>query len=232
MKYCRECGSENTEDSSFCTKCGTQFALVDENGKALQVTEQTIEQAKPVLYRRNFLLWWVISFVASPIYLVYLYYNFEDLNAIEENDPSGEGSSMKTKRDTIMIWLILSYFIPFIGHVVRYWKFDKLHKYLSFNTETNQTMIMSGKKRLWIGLLASFFVTAGTTLLYMLYLPYVTYISLTWLQFGLFLGIGLFLVLVGMVIAFYLIYQEYIWQKAMNERILMINPNAEEKQLF
>ncbi len=232
MKYCRECGEKNTLDSTFCTKCGTQFALVDEKGKELQATEPTIEQVKPVLYRRNFLLWWVITFVAAPIYLLYLYYNFEDMNTLEEIDTSREGSSMRTEKDKILIFLILSYFIPFIGHVVRYWKFDKFHKYLSYNAETNQTMIMSGKKRLWIGLLFSFFVTAGTTLLYMLYLPYATSIPLTWLQYGLFLGIGLFLILVGLIIAFYLIYQEYIWQKAMNERILMINPNAEEKQLF
>jgi len=229
LKYCRECGDKNTLDSTFCTKCGTQFAQVDENGKALQVTEQTKEHTKPVLYRRNFLLWWILTFVASPIYLVYLYFNFEDMNALEENDPNREGPSMKTKKDTIIMFLILSNFIPFVGHVVRYWKYDKFHKYLNYNAETNQTMIMSGKKRLWTGLIAVFFLYAGITLLYMLYWPPATASALS---LGLFIGIGVLCFLVGMGIAIYLLYQEYLWQKAMNERILIIDPNAEEKQLF
>jgi len=229
LKYCRECGEKNTADSSFCTKCGTQFVEVSEDRKGLPVAKPAIVLAKPILYRRNFLLWWILTFVASPIYLVYLYFNFEDMNALEENDPNREGPSMKTKKDNIIMFLILSNFIPFVGHIVRYWKFDKFHTYLNYNADKNQTRIMSGKKRLWTGLIAVFFLYAGITLLYMLYWPPAT---ATALNLGLFIGIGVLCFLIGMGLSIYLLYQEYLWQKAMNERMLTINPNAEEKQLF
>ena len=229
MKYCRECGEKNTVDSSFCTKCGTQFMQLDETGKSVQKIRTDLAPVKPVLYTRNFLLWWLLSYIATPVYLIYIYLNFEDMNKLEEIDDANEGPSMSMEKDSIIVYLILSLFIPFVGLVVRYWKFDKFHKYLTFNSEKNQTMPISGKKRLWLNIITVFFTYAGITLLYMLYWPVATS---TALYLGLFIGLGLLCMLIGTSIGIYLIYTEYIWQKAMNERILMIDPNAEEKQLF
>ncbi len=90
-------------------------------------------------------------------------------------------------------------------------------------------MPTSGKKQ--IGLLITMVSTMiiGSVLLILLALPIV--FNLIWLM-GLFIGLGAACLLVGVVLSFYYIYTEYIWQKAMNERVLMINPQAEEKTLF
>jgi hypothetical protein len=93
----------------------------------------------------------------------------------------------------------------------------------------NQTMPISGKKHLTVSILMFSLLLIGTTLLYLLILPII--INLTWLM-ALFIGLGSACILAGMGLSFYYIYTEYIWQKAMNERVLMINPHAEEKTLF
>lgn len=230
MKYCRECGEKNSDDSSFCTKCGTQFALLKETGSAIVEHKVITEQPRVApLVRRNFLLWWALSFVASPLYFVYIYFNFEDMNNLEERDVAKEGPSMKMEKDNIIMYMILSFIIPFVGIVVRYWKYDKFHKYLEYNYEKNQTMPISGKKYVWLTVIMILMLTIGSVLLNLLPLPF---IFTSGLMLGLFIGISVLTLIVGMGISFYLIYIEHIWQKAMNERILMIDPNAEEKSLF
>ncbi len=183
----------------------------------------------PVLVRRNFLIWWLLSFVASPLYMVYLYFNFEDMNNLELARPHKEGPSLVMNKDNIILYLVLSAFIPFFSIIVRYWKYDKFYNYLEFSSVKNQTMPISGKKQLGISIAMIVLLIIGAVLLNLLALPIV--FNLMWLM-GLFIGLGSVCIIAGMVLSFYYIYTEYIWQKAMNERVLMINPQAEEKTLL
>lgn len=176
-----------------------------------------------------FRIWWLLSYVASPIYTVYLYFNFEDLNNLAQVRPPKEGPSLIIDKNNILIYIVLSLFIPFFIIIVRYWKYDKFYKYLEYNSVENQTMPISGKKQLGLSIALFALLFGGSTFMGLLALPIVFYEI--WLM-GLFIGLGLALLLTGMGLSFYFIYTEYIWQKAMNEQVLMINPQAEEKMLF
>lgn len=230
LKYCPECGNKNQDDHSFCMKCGTDLDQLEKKSiPTLEPQARPYQPVAPILVRRNFLIWWLLSYIANPIYLLYLYYNFEDMNNLELARPHKEGPSLKTDKDNMIIYLVLSAFIPFFIIILRYWKYDKFYNYLEYNSAKNQTMPISGKKQ--IGLLITMVSTLiiGSVLLNLLALPIV--FNLIWLM-GLFIGLGAACLLVGVVLSFYYIYTEYIWQKAMNERVLMINPQAEEKTLF
>jgi hypothetical protein len=211
-------------------KCGTDLDQLEKKSiPTLEPQARPYQPVAPILVRRNFLIWWLLSYIASPIYLLYLYYNFEDMNNLELARPHKEGPSLKTDKDNMIIYLVLSALIPFFIIILIYWKYDKFYNYLEYNSAKNQTMPISGKKQ--IGLLITMVSTLiiGSVLLYLLVLPIV--FNLIWLM-GLFIGLGAACLLVGVVLSFYYIYTEYIWQKAMNERVLMINPHAEEKTLF
>ncbi len=230
LKYCPECGNKNQDDHTFCMNCGSALdQLVVKSIPTLEPQPAPYQPSAPLLVRRNFLIWWLLSMVASPLYMVYLYFNFEDMNNLELARPHKEGPSLETNKDNIILYLVLSAFIPFFIIIVRYWKYDKFYNYLEYSSMKNQTMPISGKKQ--IGLLITMVSTLiiGSVLLNLIALPIV--FNLIWLM-GLFIGLGAACLLVGVVLSFYYIYTEYIWQKAMNERVLMINPQAEEKTLF
>ncbi len=230
MKYCPECGKENQDNHLFCMNCGTELNRLEKKSIPILEPQPTPYQPNlPVLVRRNFLIWWLLSYVASPIYLIYLYFNFEDLNNLVQLRPPKEGPSLKTDKNNVLIYIILSTFIPFFMIIVRYWKYDKFYKYLGYNSVKNQTMPISGKKQISLSILMFSMMLIGTVLLNLLILPMVY--SEFWLM-GLFIALGVASLLTGMVLSFYFIYTDYIWQKAMNEQILMINPHAEEKMLF
>jgi len=230
LKYCPECGNKNQDDHSFCMNCGGALDQLEVKSiPTLEPQARPHQPFAPVLVRRNYLIWWLLSYVASPMSLLYLYYNFEDMNNLELARPHKEGPSLTTEKNNIIIYIVLSALIPFVLIVVRYWKYDKFYKYLEYNSMKNQTMPISGKKMLTVSILMFSLMIIGITLLYLLILPIV--INLIWLM-ALFIGLGSAFILVGMGLGFYFIYTEYIWQKAMNERILMINPHAEEKTLF
>ncbi|MCK5046132.1 MAG: zinc-ribbon domain-containing protein [Candidatus Heimdallarchaeota archaeon] len=230
MKYCPECGNKNQDDHTFCMNCGTALDQLEVKSiPTLKPQPAPHQPSAPVLVRRNFLIWWLLSMVASPLYMVYLYFNFEDMNNLELARPHKEGPSLVTNKNNIILYLVLSAFIPFFTFIVRYWKYDRFYNYLEFSSVKNQTMPMSGKKQLGISIAMMILLIIGSVLLNLIALPIV--FNLMWLM-GLFIGLGAACLIVGMVLSFYYIYTEYIWQKAMNERILMINPHAEEKTLF
>lgn len=230
MKYCPECGNKNQDDHSFCMKCGMVLDQLEKKSiPTLEPQARPQQPYAPVLVRRNFLIWWLLSYIASPIYMVYLYFNFEDMNNLELAKPHKEGPSLEMDKDKMMLYLVLSVFIPFFIFILRYWKYDKFYNYLEFNSVKNQTMPISGRKQLGLTIALFVMMISGSILVSLTALPIV--FDEFWLMW-VFIGVGGACMLVGMVLSFYFYYTEYIWQKAMNERVLMINPHAEEKTLF
>jgi len=230
LKYCTFCGVKNLDDNVFCSKCGNKFIELDESGQPIQEIRTDPTPKKPELFIRNYLLWLLISLVVSPINLLYIYFNFEDMNKLWDYEGSIEGPSMKMDEDRIILLIFLSYVIPFMGLVIRYWKYKNFRTYLKYNAPKNQTIPISGKKYVGIAIIDIILLYAGIALMYLtIYLPIA---SSSPLNFGLFLGFCLLTSLTSLGLSIYLLYNEYKWQKAMNERILTICPNAEEKPLF
>ena len=231
MTYCPECGSEIKGDFRFCNNCGSDLQAL-EKGKVPTLKPQMQYQephAPNLLVRRNFLIWWLLSYLASPIYMVYYYFNFEDLNKLVQARPNKEGPNLLTDKNNILIYIVLAVFIPFFIIVLRYWKYDKLHNYILYNEPKSKTIPDSGKKQIAISIMIFAFSLVGVAFFYLLNIPFIWGTSWMW---GLFIGLGVAFVLVGVGFSFYFIYSEYIWQKAMNEQVLLINPYAEEKTLF
>ncbi len=230
MTYCPECGNKIENDFRFCNKCGADLQNLEKGtGPKMEPQVQYYHPTAPNLVRRNFLIWWLLSYLASPIYMVYYYFNFEDLNNLVQARPNKEGPNLQTDKNNILIYIILSVVIPFFIIVVRYWKYDKLHKYIMYHEHDSKTIPPSGKKQVVVSILLFVMMLVGVALIYMIYIPFVY--STVWL-FGLMIGLGVAFILVGLGLSFYFIYSEYIWQKAMNEQVLLINPYAEEKTLF
>ena len=139
MKYCPECGNKNQDDHSFCMNCGSALdQLVVKSIPTLEPQPAPYQPSAPLLVRRNFLIWWLLSMVASPLYMVYLYFNFEDMNNLELARPHKEGPSLVTNKDNIILYLVLSAFIPFFIIIVRYWKYDKFYNYLEYSSMKNK----------------------------------------------------------------------------------------------
>ncbi|MBK5115078.1 MAG: zinc ribbon domain-containing protein [Candidatus Heimdallarchaeota archaeon] len=230
MTFCPECGNKIQENHQFCNKCGADINLFEKKSiPSLEPQARAYQPSAPALVRRNYLIWWLLTYLVSPFAYLYLYYNFEDLNNLVQVRPPKEGPSLITDKNSVLMYIILSVFIPFFIIVVRYWKYDKFYKYLEYSGTKIQTMPISGKKQLAYSIMLFVFLLTGIALLYMLYIPFV--LNTVWL-IGLFIGLGAACVLASMGFSFYFIYTEYIWQKAMNEQVLMINPHAEEKTLF
>jgi hypothetical protein len=230
LTFCPECGNKIQDNHRFCNKCGADINLLEKKSiPTLEPQGRPYQPDAPVLVRRNYLIWWLLTYLVSPLAYLYLFYNFEDLNNLLQARPPKEGPSLFTDKNNVLMYIVLSVFIPFFIVIVRYWKYDKFYKYLEYSATKNQTIPLSGKKQLWLSIGMLILVMGGSTFFGLMGLPIVFYEM--WL-FGLFIGLGIALTLVGMGLGFYSIYAEYIWQKAMNEQVLMINPHAEEKTLF
>ena len=230
MKYCTECGNSNQDNHAFCMKCGAELDKLEKIGLPAYETQPISNQPiAPILLRRSFVNWWLVSILFSPLAFFYLYLNFEDMNKLEQARPAKEGPSMYMDNNQILMYIVLSALIPFFIIIVRYWKYDKFHKYLEYQSNSQSTIPISGKK--CVGLFVTLFLLliAGNVLLSLIGLPII--LGELWLT-GLFIGLGSLFLIASIVISIYFIYSDYIWQKAMNEQILMIDPYAEEKALF
>jgi hypothetical protein len=203
----------------------TNFAYTPDP-KAQPVTQKTD------LVRRNYLIWFLLSMATGIFNYVYMYFNFEDLKALDRNTPNKEGPSLSVDTNKVIIYMVLSIFIPFFIWAVTYWKFDKLHKYIQYNNpEQQKTIPLSGKKRLAILIVSFGLALLMTASGYIIsYLGF--FYSYSTIILAIFIPLAVISFIVVMGLAVYTIICDYRWQQALNERILLIDPYAEEKMLF
>ncbi|NHJ41148.1 MAG: zinc ribbon domain-containing protein [Asgard group archaeon] len=235
LTYCTNCGAENKNKYQYCTECGaalyTEVKLKQDNIEKSDLSPDYKSRTVPVfgnLIRRNYIIWFLLSMAFSPFMYFYLYFNFMDLNELEKYTPNKEGPSLKTDLDKLIIELVISFLIPFYIFVIYYRKYKLLSEYLEYNQKNQKTFPISGKRRLIHTLLAFFLILISSTCIALG--PSLVFLSSIYL--AIFLPIGIVLMIIAIGISIYLIYCEYKWQEALNERILMINPNAQEKILF
>ncbi len=237
MTFCTNCGAENKAKHKYCVYCSAPLhdeKDMKEVSKKLKDTSldymPRIATDYSNLVRRNYLIWYLFSIVISLFAYIYLYINFMDLNELDRLTPNKEGPSLKTDLNNLILELVLCLFIPFYIVVVYHRKYKLLNDYFEYNQKKQKIIPIEARKR--TGLFILVFVlllistaclTIGPVLMSIYYAP---------IFLAIFLPIGIVLALVCIGIGIYLIYCDYIWQKALNERILMINPNAEEKLLF
>lgn len=237
LTYCTYCGEENIDKHQYCIKCGA--ALYNEEKKK-QISKQKIDTSldyKPrtipevsSLVRRNYLIWYLLSMLFSFFMYFYLYNNFMDLNELEKHTPNKEGPSLYTDPNKLILELVLSLIIPFYIIVVYHRKYKLLNEYFEYNQKNQKVIPISASKRIGLFILIFFLLLISTTCLTLG--PVLMSIYYSTIFLAIFLPIGIVLTIAVVVIAIYLIYYDYKWQEALNERILMINPNAEERILF
>ncbi|NHJ46476.1 MAG: zinc ribbon domain-containing protein [Asgard group archaeon] len=240
MTYCTNCGAFNEDKYKFCKNCGESLYG---DPKPQQVGAQTSFAYTPDpkgpyapkrtnLVRRNFLIWFVLSMATGIFNYIYMYYNFEDLNELDKQTPNKEGPSLYVDPSKMLIYMVLGLFIPFFLWVVIYWKYEKLHKYIKYNNPENQrTIPMSGKKRIALYIVSFVFALLMTGAGYVIgYLGF--FYSYSTIILGVFIPLVIVFFIVAIGISIYTIICDYRWQQAYNERVLLIDPNAEEKMLF
>ncbi len=118
--FCRNCGAEIREGTTFCSKCGTKVG--EENGqntyKAEPQQESTIYYGRPACPRiesRNIGITILLCFVTCGIYGIYwIYCLIRDLKIVV-----GEGSN------DLVVEFLLFVFIPFYN---LYWLYTRDQK--------------------------------------------------------------------------------------------------------
>lgn len=185
----------------------------------------------PQLEIRSFWMWFLLGFVTFGIAsLVYLYYNIEDLNKLDQHPKPAGVPSTHTDTSNILILVIIGLFTGFLGIITliaTYMKFEKLHKYITAHPHRQPTIPVSGGRFILTSVLSSFCI--GT-------LSYFVAIPMVFIQdpmTGMIVTIVLSVVLgiVGLGVSIYLLVQSANWQKAYNERARMLCPGTPEKSL-
>jgi len=86
MKYCKNCGSQMSDDSIFCPSCGEKS-----EGSTQVVSEEVTIVGSSDIKERNLVLSIILSFITCGIYSLYwqVKINDETLTLANEKGPSG-----------------------------------------------------------------------------------------------------------------------------------------------
>ncbi|MFX1537155.1 MAG: zinc-ribbon domain-containing protein [Promethearchaeota archaeon] len=254
--YCPFCGAEVSKEDVFCPQCGSKLEVPEKDTEKigpivsedeLTAKEQvdpsygypaqyppTPQQAYlPPLETRNFWAWYLLSLVSGGIaMLIYMYLNFEDLNKLAAYPRPREVPSPEVDTQLVLILFIVSFITGGSGGSIvmiylYYLKFQKLHDYLQYHPQKQETIPLEGTKIVILQIMSCIGIVCFFPLFFIpvfLFLGNnVVFISL------IILAVIAFIVLIGITI--YFLIESAKWQQAYNERVLMINPNARQKYL-
>ncbi|MBN1328236.1 MAG: zinc ribbon domain-containing protein [Candidatus Heimdallarchaeota archaeon] len=243
MTYCPMCGTNNDDKFQFCVKCGASLKSFEEKfggDTTLRAPPPTPEIQN--LAKRAFWLWLLLSILVSEIfYYVYYYFNFDDLNKLDLATPKKEGYSLFTNKSTVLVYIILSVFIPipiFIL-ILNYWKYKKLNDYIKYNSNKNSTKLISIGGRLTLLIFQYLFTYAALGLV--IYFEFFILEIFTLIPidpFNPIIPTDHMILIISLISAFSfigLIFRVFIyitdakWQTAYNEQVLIVNPYAQEK---
>lgn len=246
MKYCPHCGAEIEGGGNFCPICGAEISeeipseappSKEEYPPGYQtetVTPRPPTQRLPQLERRNFWLWFLLSFVTGIFGIIYLYINISDLNKLDQYPKPKGVPSTHIDEDTMIILGVIGVvvgFLPFVMLYYNYLKFEKLHNYITYHPRKQEKVPISGGEYLkWTILIFVLFLIGTIVPVLGIVIPSVlgggytaVFIIMIILGIGFFIG--------GIVIAIKLVLKTAEWQEAYNERVLMIDPQAPENFL-
>ena len=250
--YCPFCGAptktEKKEEKSVTDYSETDVDFPAEQAKPIQTMQPIAapgaptgttypatttpgRSAGPQLEIRSFWMWFLLGIVTFGIAsIVYLYYNIEDLNKLDQHPKPAGVPSTHTDTSNLLIIVIIGLctgFLSIIMIIATYMKFEKLHKYVAAHPQRQQTLPISGGKYLLITLCMSFGVGI---LSYAVTIP-AAFIPDPNTQLIVMLVISLVLSLVSLGVSIYVLIQQANWQKAYNERARMLCPGTPEKSL-
>ena len=235
MSNCQYCGAELIEGDLFCHACGSP---VRKAGDFKQPQQEYITKAQPIyvirkpLIARNFILWYLISMVASPLMMIYLYFNFQDLNNLDEFERPTKVPVMDINMTTILILMVLGFLGLgiFTFPYLYYLKWEKLYQYLESDPNKQKNKIDSGKKiaGIYAGYMALVILFSIGYALFSVFAPMYSFNAMIIIM------VVFYLIVIGGSLGFavYYLIQSYRWQEAYNELAYRICPETIKQDLF
>jgi hypothetical protein len=260
--YCPSCGAEIGDHLTFCPKCGAQ--IVEAADKAMPLPPpppeyaqkghaqfQQPQQALPQLVQRNYLIWFLLTFVTGIVGLIYLYIIFEDMKKLDQYPkPKGVPSITLDQNQLILIIVLYVLGLGLIANYIIYSKkYGMFNDYLDAHPQKQEKLPSRNYIKLMIGrdimfLLSGLFFAVGPIVSALTIDLGNTYLAIagtaplstamvTFVLFTvIFSVIGGLLVVGGMIIAIYQIVLDFRWQEAMNERVRIVDPKAPMKDFI
>ncbi len=254
MTYCPSCGAEIGDHLEYCPSCGAQINAEDKN-KIPKPGHDEIQMAKsghaqfqqelPQLVQRNYLIWFLLSYLTGVVMFIYMYFVFDDLNKLDKYPKPAGVKSTYLDQNTVILYIVL-YFLGFgiiANYLVNSKKYGMFNDYLDTHPQ-KQNKLPSKKyiKLMIVRDILGFLMSGVGMVFYFIFL-----IGFDMLNIG--SGIPTFsnamlimsiiaIVLTGicfvavMIIAIYLIVLDFRWQEAMNERVRIIDPNFIKKDFL
>ncbi|MHA1187893.1 MAG: zinc ribbon domain-containing protein [Candidatus Heimdallarchaeota archaeon] len=258
MTFCPSCGASIETKDTYCPFCGAPTITEKKEEKSAAdipaepvkpmqpiaapgtitpvtsypaATSVTVTHTLPQLEIRSFWIWTLLTMVTGGIAgYVYLYYNIEDLNKLDQYPKPAGVPNTRTDTSNLVILVIIGLctgLISLIMLIATYMKFQKFHEYVKATPQRQTTIPISGTKFLLVTFGASICVgilAYGVSFLFLIIPdPMIATIVISIVS-----GI-LGLVYIGVLI--YGFIQGANWQKAYNERARMLCPGTPEKSL-
>ena len=244
----------------YCPKCGAEIVGIPAKKMESEVImtqpgHQQFEQATQVLQplvQRNYLLWFLMSMLIPLFGLLYLYFCFEDLKKMDQYPKPQNVPSTTLEQNQFIIYIVL--YVLGLGIIANYMVYSKkygmFNDYLDAHPRKQAKLPSRNYIKLMIArdimlLLSIIALTFGFMLVPagLLIVEPEGFYGLLGVASGistlaLFI-IGIVLCVLGglmfiaiSIIGIYQIVLDHRWQEAMNERVLILCPNAEMKSLF
>ncbi|MHA1156568.1 MAG: zinc ribbon domain-containing protein [Candidatus Heimdallarchaeota archaeon] len=263
MTYCPACGAEIGDHLEYCPSCGAQVN-VEGKGQIAKPDHDQIQMAKPghdqfqqplqqlpQLVQRNYLIWFLLSYLTGIFGLVYIYFVFDDLNKLDKYPKPAGVKSTNLDQNSLILYIVLYVmgFALIANYLIYSKKYGMFNDYLDTHPQKQTKLPSRNYIKLMVFRDILLFVMTGFEIvgfvLYSLAIgaeygeyfsianfgPLSTSMSLVILPF-IFIGIGGLFFVGIMVIAIYMIVLEFRWQEAMNERVSIIDPNFIKKDFI
>ncbi|MFW9924140.1 MAG: hypothetical protein ACFFDW_12715 [Candidatus Thorarchaeota archaeon] len=234
MPYCRECGAFMDEKDSYCKTCGSELVVLTkeefDNLKQLNNSSQpeniiygtSTSYSGPAEYRalqkKNFWVWFLFWFTWVGMN-VYFLQNVQDLETLnKEPKPNNEVPDTAIPAAVSYMIFFSHVLIPLIiiAHpLFYYFKFQRLNNYLKYHPEKQVTRVFDG------------YITCMFSIFFFLFTPTgIVFITTYLAQNPIFYSAGIIFLIIGVSSSIFLVVASYLWQRALNERIEMINSQS------
>ena len=229
MPYCRECEAFMKRKETSCKKCGHEVQeLIMESAKISPVIiesygpEAGITVYSRTLVKRNYLLWFFLSFTWFGL-AVYRLYNYSDLLVLDRYERPNEVPSpaLETAIQVMTgITYVFFFLTPFIFPIINYHKFQRLHDYIIYHPEKQRYIPITGRNAALRTIFLFINATIGTLLLVFLssFNQQGTHIAVA-------ITGGVF-ILSAIICSYSLARASNNWQKALNERITLLQEDT------
>ena len=229
MPYCRECGAFLRRKETLCKNCGHEVReLIINSAKISPVIiesygpEAGISVYSRTLVKRNYWLWYLLSFTWFGL-AVYRLYNYSDLLVLNRYERPKEVPSPAL--DTaIQIMTGVSYVFFFLSPItfpiINYHKFQRLREYIVNQPEKQRYIPITGRN----AALRTVFLFLNATI-GILFLVFFNSFAQSTFQILAAIAGGVF-VLSAFLSSFSLALASNNWQKALNERIVLLQDNS------